>query len=467
LTLTLPALALSQNGTMSVVGSPSGYTYTSDTPAVCTVDNATGKVAAYDVGTCTVTVAQSGFTSDTKSITIGNRTWASTSCAVPAPIAGDVITESADANNNNWGMPRDISGTTAPNNPLIRQRVPVTYTYNYAAQGAGTRLTTALTNSGIGNIIMPSNNTNGNNTTTVTGEYNAYVPLPVPSAGIPSLHTGVKTFYDLDASGNITTPNYWQPAMPAKAAFNDKTAGITEVYPANWAATIAAELSGKPLNTVSTPFEVTKRDTGGGVLGQYRFTKSGGTLNGASYIMNYYTVTGKLVSTTASKTLKAGTSTGTVTYNNMCQIEYTFTRLNANAAGDMGEMADPGANPASRGGKGVIADTAAACTGLCAIASNANNIRKGAVLGTGDFKGTFFTHSGVPRIMRTAFAADGMNDLNEHSISLIGGVQNNSGGGTTAQPNAPYYENKDRSGTNHSYTKFDTVDVVRDWIKLP
>ena len=448
---------------MSVAGSPSGYTYTSDTPSVCKVDNATGKIAAYDVGTCTVTVSQSGYTSDTKSITVGNRTWAATSCVIAAPIAGDKITESADSFNNNWGMPRDISGTTAPNNPVIRTRVPVTYTYDYAAQGAGTRLTTTLLNSGIGNIVMPSNNTNGNNTTTVSGQYNAYVPLPVPSAGIPSLHTGVKTFYDLDAAGNITTPNYWQPAMPAKAAFNDQTAGISEIYPANWAATIAAELNGKAVGTNSTGFTVTKRDTGGGVLGQYRFNKSGGTLNGASYMQNYYTVVGKLISNTATKTVPAGTSGGTVTFSNMCQIEYTFTRV---GVGTLAEAADVGPDPALRGTAGTRGDTAAACSGLCALGSSTANVRTGAAKGVGDFKGTFFTHNGIPRPVFTSHT-DGNNVLNQTTISLIGGVQDNSGGGTTAQPNAPYYENKDRSGTNHSYTKFNTVDVWRDWIKLP
>ncbi len=448
---------------MTVGGSASGYTFTSNTPTICKIDNATKKVAAYDVGTCSVTVSQAGFTSDTKTITVGNRIWAASSCVIDAPIAGDKVVESADAYNNNWGMPRDIGGTVAPNNPLMRDRVAVTYSYNYAAQGTGTRLTTTLLNSGIGPIIMPSNNTNGNNTTTVTGEYNAYVPLPVPSAGIPSLHTGVKTFYDLDAAGNITTANYWQPALPAKAAFNDKTAGISEIYPANWAATIAAQLSGKPVNTLSTAFEVTKRDTGGGVLGQYRFAKSGGTLNGASYFQNFYTVVGKLVSNTASKTVPAGTTGGTVTYSNMCQIEYTFTRL---GVGNLAERADNGADPASRGGAGSSSDTAGACGFPCNIASSAGAVRQGAAKGTGDFSGTFFAHNAIPRPVFTG-SATGNDILNQTSISLIGGVQDNSGTGAVAQPNAPYYENKDRTGTNHSYTKFDTIDVSRDWIKLP
>ena len=448
---------------MSVAGTPNGYTYNNLTPAVCKIDAATNKIAAYDVGTCTIQVSKAGFTSDTKSITIGNRTWAATSCNIAAPIPGDLIKESADAFNNNWGMPRDISGTTAPNNPLFRARVPVTYTYNYAAQGAGTRLTTTLLNSGIGNITMPANNSNGNNTTTVTGEYNAYVPLPVPSTGIPSLHTGVKTFYDLDAAGNITTPNYWQPAMPAKAAFNDKTAGITEIYPANWMNTIAAQLNGQPIGTETTGFTVTRRDTGGGVLGQYQFNKSGGTLNGASYAQNYYTVTGKLVSTTASKTVPAGTSGGTVTYSNMCQIEYTFTRL---GVGNLKEAADPGADPSVRGAEGTVANTAAACGFPCSVASSAGAVRTGMAKGTGDFQGTFFTHNAIPRAVFTSDPV-GNNILNLTSISLLGGVQDNSGGGATAQPNASYYENKDRSGPNHSYTKFDTLDVVRDWIKLP
>ena len=449
---------------MSVAGTPSGYTYTNQTPSICKIDAATNKIAAYDVGTCTIQVSKTGFVSDTKSITIGNRTWASTSCAIAAPIAGDKITESALSNNNNWGMPRDIGGTTAPNNPLIRLRDAVTYTYDYAAQGSGTRLTTAIVSGGIGSVIMPSNNTNGNNTTTVTNLYNAYVPLPVPAAGIPNALPGARTFYDLDAAGNITTANYWQPKLPAKAAYNQQSVGVTEIYPANWAATIAAQLSGQPVGTTTTPFEVTKRDVGGGVLGQFTFNKSAGTLNGASYMMNYYTVTGKLVSNTASKALKAGTTGGTVNYTNMCQIEYTFTRV---GVGNLAENAtDPGANPASRGTAGTYADTSAACGFPCSLASSAGAVRTGAAVGVGDFKGTFFTHSGIPRIVRTS-DADGMNDLNEHSISLLGGVQNNDGGGATAQPNAPYYENKDRSGTNHSYTKFDTVDVVRDWIKLP
>ena len=87
-------------------------------------------------------------------------------------------------------------------------------------------------------------------------------------------------------------------------------------------------------------------------------------------------------------------------------------------------------------------------------------------MGTGDFEGTFYTHNKVPRVVYKANAT-GMNIDNFISTPRIAGAPDTTGGGTTAQPNAPYYENKDRTGTNHSYIKFNTVDVSRDWLIVP
>ena len=465
LALTLPALNISDKGEMTVAGSASGYALTSETPTVCTISGLT--VAAYDTGTCTVTASQAGFTSSTKSIAVGNKTWASTSCVPDVPRSGDSIEESADTFNADWGMQRDLGSVTAPNNALMRPRVPVTYQYNYAAApsdaapGATTRLTTALVgpSAGIGDIIMPTNNTNGNDTTIVTGEYNAYVPMPVPVTGIPSLSAGAVTAYDIDAAGAIVTPNYWQPKMATKAAFNDKTAPLQEFYPAGWDRMIATELSDKAVNTQSTPINITRRRVGGGALGQYTYYKSSGTLAGASYFQDYYSVTGKLIANTGTTTVKAGK----ITFTNMCQIEYTMTRL---GVGTHTEQADLSPDPSLRGTSGTAADTAAECSDACLLSFSEEEFRNRASYDSGDFKGTFYTHNKVPRVIYKS-NADGMNDDNFHSVSLIGGIPDISGGGSKQQPNATYYENKNRSGTNHTYTKFKTLDVSRDWISLP
>ena len=419
-----------------------------------------------------MTATQTGYTSDTKSIIVGNKTLASTSCLPDAPRPGDVIEESADAYNSDWGMPRDIGGTVAPDNSEFRLRVPVTYRYNYvtapggAAAGAVTRLTTSLVgaNAGIGTIVMPKDNKDGklSNTVNVLNEYNAYVPMPVPASGIPSMIAGAKTFYDIDASGNIVTPSYWQPKMAAKAAFNDKTVALLEFYPAGWDRTIAADLNAKAVGASSAPVAITRRRTGGGALNQYQFDKAGGTLKGASYFQDYYEVTGTLVSKTGTTAVKGGK----ITYTAMCEIAYTMKRLGLKNHTEA--ATDPGADPANRPGgtAGTVADTNAACGFPCNIASSPAKVREGASMGNGDFAGTFYTHNKVPRVIYKADVAD-MGANNFRSTTFIGGVNNTDGANAVAQPNATYWSKKDRSDTTHSYTKFETLDVSRDWINLP
>ena len=438
-------------------------TYSTTTPAICTVNVSSGAIALTGQAagnTCAVVATSSldGPTpgvkaSATRNVAITTRTVAATSCTPDVPRAGDSVVQTIAGKSNAYNSPRDLGAFSAPNNPDIRTVPTVTATYNYVAQGAGTRLTTEATG-GVQSITM-YNNTGGTTSNPVTGNvWLGYLPQPIPASLINKPSAAMVEAYDIDASGNITTPNYWNPAMAAKAGVASNLTAVKEFYPADWQKTIASRVTGSTAvgASLGTAVPVTIRSLGGWLNGM-RFSKASGTMNGASYKNVYYNVTAVYRGRSATETLT--TANGKLTYTNMCQIDYTFTRraiVNppANGITPVGP-ADPGAEPPVSGTYANYVWTADINTNGAAVGCNQACVTLGGTNGNGDLSGTFYSHNNIPRVYKDAFAA----------IPTVAGATLNNGAATTAQANPDYYENKDRAAGDSSNMNTATTGLTR------
>ena len=423
-------------------------TYGTTTASVCTVNAGTGAVAltGQEAGnTCTVVATSSldGSTpgvkaTATRDIAITKRTVAATSCNLDVPRGGDSVVQTIAGMNNAYNSPRFISGFAAPNNPDIRTVPTVTATYNYAAGSGGSTVLTTQASGGVENITMYTD-LDGRTANPVSANvWLGYLPQPIPADLINKPSPSMVEAYALDASGNITTPNYWQPTMAAKPSKTSALTAVKEFYPADWQRTLAARVTGATaVDTVlGAALPVTVR-TLGGWLNSYNFKQAGGTMNGASYKNVYYNVTATYKGRSATEKLTV--ANGKLEYTNMCQIDYTFTRraiVNPPAEGitPVGP-ADPGAVPPVSGTYANYVWTADINTNGASVGCNQACVALGGTNGSGDWTGTFYSHNNLPRVFKDNFLA----------LSTVAGAALNNGANTTAQANPDFYENKDRT----------------------
>ncbi len=429
-------------------------TYGTSTGTVCTVNASTGSVALTGLAagnTCTVTATSSldGSTpgvkaSASRNIAITTRVEpaAANSCALSVPRASDAVVQTAEGMNNSDNTPRSLGGTSAPNNPDIRTVNTVTSTYNYAAGvGAATKLTTTATGGSDGTKWL------------------GYVPLPIPAALMNKPSNAMKEEYDIDAAGNITTTNYWQPQMASKPGLTDTRTAVEEIYPADWQNTFAKRVTAStPANTVlGAAIPVTERTLGGWLNG-YQYKQSGGGMNGVTYKNAYYNVTATYKGRSATEKLSA--VFGKLEYTNMCEIQYTFTRRTSTGSVSSGGgilpdgPADPGADPSLAAYSNWVwtanIATSPAKLGFITVKSAAS-IAAGGTDSLGDWSGTFYSHTALPRVFKDSKAA----------ITTAAGGPAVPGDGTTAHGNSAYYENRDGSGTNHTYMNWITTGITR------
>ena len=424
---------------------------------------ATGAVALTGTAagnTCTVVATSSldGATpgvkaSATRAVAITKLTVAAsaTSCSPGAPRAGDVITQSVAAQNNVFKPPDDSNGATkAPNNPIIRVVPTVTANYNYVANGTGTKLTTTATG-GVG--------------TEVAGRWDGFVPIPVPAA-LPNKHVpNVVTELTFDASGNLTTPTYWQPAKTGRYGLNDIFTGIVDQYPINWREQFAAQVTGSTaVNAViGTGIPVTL-SVHGGWLNAKAFVKSNAGVTGASYQNVYYTATAKYLGRSSAPADIVTTANGKLEYTNLCKIEYTLTRKAKNGAvpegitfpnGPAGPI-DPQTPTAAVNSAYVnyvwTADIIAKTT--FGGPNAAGTVRNGTD-SFGDKKSVALFHTSLPRMTKENYEA----------LPTVAGGAAVTGGGTTAQGNAEYYQAVNNTVT--IITKQDTTTTGVTRTQLP
>ena len=410
--------------------------------------------------TCTIkaTSSLSGAASATRNIAITKRTQNAVNCSIDVPRAGDTIQQSVSGKNNAFNMPRDLGTASAPNNPVIRAIPTVTATYNYATGVAGgTILTTQATG---GNATIPLDRDNEGKTKTAVNAagWLGYVPLPIPAALIKKPSANMVEAYDIDASGQITTPNYWQPAMTSKPNANNDLTPVLENYPADWQAQFASRVTGGTAvgASLGTAIPVTIRTLGGWLNG-LDFRKLNGGMYGATYKNVYYNVTAKYEGRTTDVLTMVANK---LEYTNMCKISYTFTRRSVVASPATGTNPDgvpkttPGiVPPPLTGTYAGYVWTADIATQKADISASKDDVARGGTDGNGDWVGTFLTHDRLPRVFKDDLEAS----------PLVAGVVLNNGANTVAQANPDYYENKNRAGaaTNHTELHTSTTSVVR------
>ena len=328
-----------------------------------------------------------------------------------------MIAQSVAGQNSAFGTPRDINGASgAPSNPTISVQPTVAVSYNYVANGSGTRLTTTATGG-------------------LTGaRWTGYVPLPPPAA-LPNKHATLVEQWDFNAAGNLTTGVYWQPAKASKYGLNDNFTGIHEFYPYNWKEQFAAAVTtGTAIGASLGSMPVTIRSHGGWLNGK-AFKKSGAGLNGVSYQNVYYTATATYGGRTSDV---ISTANGKLEYTNMCQINFKLQRKAFNAATPNGNSCPAG--PAADVSPETPSATVNSAYQTYVYTANVNatkavagpnecGIVKAASEAFGDKGGRFITHDKLPRLVKDSF----------EQLTTVAGGTPVKGEGTTAQGNPDYY----------------------------
>ena len=342
-----------------------------------------------------------------------------------------------------FGGPRDDQGAlNAPRNPAIVVRPDVTVDYQYVANGTGTTLTTTATGGMDG------------------ARWTGFVPVPPPAA-LPNKHATLVEALDFDATGNITTPVYWQPAKASKYGLNDNFTGIAEFYPINWREQFAAAVTGSTAVGASLgSAKVTIRSSGGWLNGK-AFKKAGAGLNGVSYQNVYYTATATYGGRTADVVTAAF---GKLQYTNMCKINYVLLRAafdpptpsgNTFPAGASADVSPETPSAAVNTIYQTYVYTADVNATKAIAGPNQAGIVKNGADGFGDRTGSFVTHNKLPRLVKDAVEA----------LPTIAGQPANSGGGTTAQSNPDYYTEMAKGVTLIFKENTTTTGVTR--VNLP